>query len=276
MMDFAGRLFIVTGASSGLGRAMAERLAVVCGADVVVAARREDRLNTLAEHITACCGSRVLVVPVDLADPKGPEYLWERARSMGTIFGLVNNAGVTHYGPAINSSWDSNQDLLYTDLRAVIRLTLLCARGMVERGEGAILNVTSLAAFLPVPYQSVYAASKRGVFGFTESLAREVRGAGVVMTSLAPGGIATEMITRAGLDVSMGRHSWILMPAERVAKIGIRAWRRGRGLCVPGWLNRALVSVAPFVPRALVAGISERLYRPPKPPAKLDTSNDRL
>ena len=277
-MDLRGKIVIVTGASSGLGREIARRLAGHEGADVVVAARRRDRLETLADEI-ARGGRAAWVCDVDLGTPDGPAVLLERARAVAgregrPIFGLVNNAGMTWYGPLRDMDGESVRSILDLNVTATIDLT----RRFIETVRtapdpsgstgpaAAILSITSVAAFVPVPYQSVYAASKHAVHAFCESLAFELReqrrrgGPRIVMTTFAPGGIATEMIERSGLDRRFSG-SAMVAPPERVAAAAIDAWKRERRSRVGGLANRITALSGRVLPWGIVGRLAERMYR---------------
>ena len=307
-MDLSGRLVVVTGASSGLGRAIARRLVEREHADVIIAARRHDRLEELAAQLhdvegvaPAGGGSRrrVWTSEVDLAATGGPARLMEAVRAIeqergDRVYGLVNNAGVTHYGPVAHMPSEALHRILDLNVTATIDLTHQFLRHVLDEDGGprpggpgpqgaratgtpgaAILTVTSVAAHVPVAYQAVYAASKHALQGFSESLSyelgrlRRTGGPRIVVTAVSPGGIATEMIERSGLDdrfagLSGGEEarSSFLAPASRVAAHAVRAWRRERRRSVPGLGNALTVLAGRLLPRCLVGRAAERLYRP--------------
>jgi short-subunit dehydrogenase len=293
MIDFAGKLILVTGASSGLGQAIALRLATVESADVIVAARRTDRLEQLVREIGDRSDARAYAVTVDLAERDGPRVLAEQVReieagrrlaadtseptsglarssdgsatagSCPRLFGLVNNAGVTSYGAFAEAERAALDRVVTVNLRAPIALIRLLLPGMIERGEGAILNVTSLAAYLPVPYQSVYCATKNGLQAFTESLAMELRGSGVRVAAFAPGGIATEWIAKWGLDARFNLKSGFLESAEIIAREAIRFWKSGRLRGLGGRGARLGGLLGRLLPPPLTGRAAARMYRPP-------------
>ena len=266
-MRLAGRLIVVTGASGGLGREIARKLALKEGADLVITGRRRHALEDLRGEIRGLCDRSVTVVPCDLSAEEGPRELHARAREAGRVFGLVNNAGVTHYGPAAEASQERLLEVLRTNLLAPVLLTRLFVRDFLDRGEGAILNVTSLAALITVPYQAAYTAAKQGLQAYSEALAGECRGAGVVITTFAPGGIATEMISSSGLDRRFGASSSLLMRADDAARAALRAWKRERLLAVPGIGNKLIALVPRLLPRRAVVRLAAAVYspRPPRP-----------
>ena len=293
-MDLTGRLVIVTGASSGLGRAIALRLAIHEGADVILAARRVERLEELATAIAAKAPARgtvhsrpgvAYVCEVDLALPDGPQTLMnraleiaesravERGRSDG-LFGLVNNAGVTHYGPVVEMGSSQLERIINLNVRATMDLTRRFVRELSRRETGgAVLTITSLAAHVPVPYQAAYAASKHALQAYMNSLAFELdhrasRGSSeFVITCFAPGGVATEMITNSGLqsrfsDSAGGNPDRFLAPADTVAAQALRAWRRRRRASTGGLANHLTLLASRLLPLGWIGRASERLFRP--------------
>lgn len=260
---FRGKLFIVTGASSGLGKALARRLAIHEGADLVVVARRGELLEALASEIGAASASKVTPLVVDLADPDAPARLVQAAFREGDVFGIVNNAGVTKWGATDAFTWEEYEALLRVNALAVMEITLALLPRFRRRGSGAILNVTSEAAFFPLPYQNVYSASKHAAHGFTEALATELRGSGILVTAFAPGGIRTEMMEKSGLSERFPMRSPVLMDPDVVARMAISALKSGRVVSVPGLMNRIQASLLRLIPpgvrRAIIAGV----YKPP-------------
>ncbi len=261
-LDFNGKLVVVTGASSGLGREIARALALRERANVVVAARRCQRLEELKAQIESRCASRVYVVPVDLSAPAGPDTLFREANAFGEVYALVNCAGVTFYGKTLEASPEQNQRMVAVNLAAGMKATLLFLRTFLERGTGAILTVTSVSAFVPTPYQNVYSATKHGIQAFMEGLAREYRGQGVTFSTFAPGGMATEMLTLSGLDRKFGKDAPFNMDVERAARKALASFKKGSLCSVQGLLYKIVVFLARHAPRRLVAWAVERIYAP--------------
>ena len=276
-LDLTDRCILVTGASSGLGRAVAFALAVNEGARVVAVARREPQLQQLCAEIVQAGGAPAQVLPADLLEEGAAEQVVERASALagGELFGLVNNAGVTWYGRFEQMPGEQIERIIRLNLSVSIRLTSAFVRqvgAVTHHGDGnkadqagstahaAILTITSLGAFVPVPYQSVYAASKHALQAFSESIAAELRSRKIVVTAVAPGGIQTEMIELAGLHHKFSGSS--LASADRVAHAAINAWKRGRLRTVPGIGNKLAAIAARLLPSRLIAAASERLFRP--------------
>jgi len=242
---------LITGASSGIGEDLA-RVFAANGYDLIITARREARLQALADELATAC--RVEVVPADLTKVKGPAKLVEAVSALKLpVDVLVNNAGVMSAEPFAEAGHGSLTDLLNLNVRALAELTHFYLPDMIRRGRGRILNVASVAAFQPVPGMSVYAASKAFVLSLTESLSEELRGTGVTITALCPGPTKTEMADAFSQIEGM---EWLLASSEAVAREGFEATRAGQVIRVPGVLNQALTTWSRYQPRWLVRAVS--------------------
>jgi uncharacterized protein len=256
-LDFRGRWVVVTGASSGLGREIARTLAVREGANVVLAARRQDRLEQLAREIRSSSGSEVQVVPVDLADPAGAARLFTEATTRRHVYGLVNCAGMTHFGLTLDASMEKIDQILSVNLLAEMKCALLFLRHFLDQGEGGILAVTSLGAFLPLPFQNVYAATKAGVQSFMEALAQEYKGKGIAFCTFATAGIDTDMIKGS----KYGGAAFNMDPA-RAAAHAVAGFKAGRLRHFPGAMGKAIVFLVRYAPRFLVVRAAAGIFRP--------------
>lgn len=238
---------LITEASSGIGTELA-RVFARNGYDLIVAARREDRLAALADELGQAVN--VTTVPVDLAKARGPQKLADAiAERSLEVDVLVNNAGVISTEPMLDAGASALVNLINLNVRALTELTHLYGQRMVARGYGRILNVASVASFQPIPGMSVYAASKAFVLSLTESLSEELRGTGVTVTALCPGPTRTEMAE--ALD-NLGVTSWFLADATSVAREGFDACRAGEVIRIPGITNQAFVNWSHYQPRWLV------------------------
>jgi uncharacterized protein len=260
-LDFRGKWIVVTGASSGLGREIARTLAIREGANVVLAARRRDRLEQLAGEIRAACPGQVLVVPVDLADPAGAHALFTEATTRQKVYGLVNCAGTTFFGRTLDASMEKIEQILALNLVVEMKSTLLFLRSFLQQGDGAILTITSATAFLPLPYQNVYAATKQGMQSFMEGLAQEYRGAGVTFSTFSPGGIDTEMIRQSGTARKFKGAIINADPAKSAAR-AVATFKAGRMRHVPGLLYKTVVFLSRHAPRSLVVWAAGKILRP--------------
>jgi short-subunit dehydrogenase len=261
LLDFAGKLVVVTGASSGLGREIALALALGERAHVVAAARRRDRLEALKSEIESRSASRVHVVMVDLAAPDGPEALFSQATSIGQVSALVNCAGVTFYGRTLEATAETNRRIICLNQLATMQATMLFLRYFLEQRGGAILTITSVAGLVPAPYQNVYAASKHAVQAFMEGIAGEYRGRGVTLCTFAAASMATEMIRNAGLEQRPGARSPVFLDPARTARAALASFKRGRLVQVPGFLYKCAVLLARITTRKFGVWLSERIMR---------------
>ncbi len=263
-LNFKNKWVLVTGASSGLGKEMARYLVQKEQANVIIAARRKERLEELKKELESGSESRVEVLEADVSSNEKVDQLFQKAIEIADVYGVINNAGITFYGLTELEHIDQYEKIIDVNLMAVMRLTLKFLEYFKQKGDGALLNVTSETCFLPIPYQSVYAASKHAAQAFTEALYMEYRKSDIVIASYAPGGIATEMLTLSGLDKKHGMDSPFNMKADVAAKIGIKAFKKKKFICVPGFINKLTVFLLRFVSRKMTARIAENIYSLPK------------
>lgn len=242
---------LITGASSGLGRELARRFAYE-GHDLVLTARRADRLDAVAAELKARHGTDCRVIPLDLSLPGAAQSLYAQvAEAQVPISFLVNNAGLGLAGPLHLQNSAAFQAMLQVNMAVPAELTRLFLPGMRQRRFGRILQVASTAAFLPGPYFAGYYATKAFLLSFSSALAEECRGTGVKVTTLCPGWMATEFQARAGLRRGQRGgwlRRWVSPSPAHVAEAGYRAAWEGRPLALPGWTNRALVLATRFLP----------------------------
>ena len=253
----ADRTAVVTGASSGIGEAIAREL-VGRGHGVTLVARRADRLVALAEELAAT-GVRAEVLATDLADRADRARLIDRVAELGlTPVVLVNNAGFSTLGPVAASDPNAEMEMIEVDVVAVADLCSRFLPGMVERGTGAVLNVASTGAFQPLPGQAGYGAGKAFVLSYTESLSGELRGTGVSVTVLCPGPVDTGFGERAGFakeDAEAALPGFMWESAETVATVGIDALTKGQVVAIPGMANRAAAFVGRHTPNRLLVPV---------------------
>jgi short-subunit dehydrogenase len=250
---------VVTGASSGIGREIALRIAAD-GWSIALVARRRDRLEELAAEIRAAFGTDVHVIPADLADPEGPARVEaEAARLDLDVELLVNNAGFGSWGSFADRELELQLDALRVNVLALTELSRRFLPAMQARGRGRILNVASTAAFQPGPGAAVYYASKAYVLHFSEALHEELRGSGVTVTALCPGPTVTEFQERAGISRALVGRGPLLMKAGPVAEAGYRGAMRGVAIVVPGLLNRIGSRLPRITPRFMARRIVSRL-----------------
>ncbi|WP_395106666.1 SDR family NAD(P)-dependent oxidoreductase [Actinomadura sp. SCN-SB] len=248
-MRQAYRTALVTGASSGIGESFARALAGR-GADLVIVARRADRLDELARELVERYGVAVEVVAADLTDPVERGEVERRLRE-DPVELLVNNAGYGAFGAFAEAALDDQLRQIELNVVALVRLTRAALPSMVERGRGGVLNVASMAAFAPSPGSATYGATKAYVAAFSESVHAEVAGKGVHVTALCPGFTRTDEESEAGL-------MW-LRRAD-VARAGLDAVSAGRALCVPGAQYKAAFPALRMLPRPLLRAAASRMW----------------
>ena len=250
---------LITGASAGIGRALARRICVEARR-IILVARRTERLEALSEELRRVrIGLEVDVMPCDLADPDAVEALCVRVIEEGGVDVLINNAGFGDRAPLEDAQWDKLERMVAVNVTAVVHLTHRLVVGMVARGHGGVLNVGSVLGHLCQPGVATYAGTKHFVTGFTSALRAEVASAGVIVTEVAPGPVATEFReiagARGGVKASPGM---LRIDADTCADEALRGFRRGRAVVFPGRLNRWLMRVVVWVPPALLRWIMAR------------------
>jgi short-subunit dehydrogenase len=256
----SGGTVLVTGASSGIGAELARELARR-GYDLVLSARREQRLDELAAELGAAHGVRAGVEPADLADAGDRARLLERLGEHDVV-GVCNNAGFGHIGPFLEAGAAQQLEMVRLNVEAVVELTRALAAPMVAQGTGAILNVASIAAHQPLPMMATYAATKAFVLSFSEAVHGELAGTGVSVTCVCPGPTHSEFGARAGLrETEAATPEAVFMEAAEVAREAIAGMVAGRRTVTPGLKNKALAAGGRLVPRALLLPAVRRFGR---------------
>lgn len=253
-----GTTTLITGASTGIGRAFAERIAADRG-DLVLVARNADALAALATELHGRHGIRAVPLAHDLDAPGAAAALADRLRAEGLqIDALINNAGLGIHGDLTTQPLPSLTTQITVNVTSLTELTALLLPGMLERRRGAIINVASTAAFQPLPHMSVYGATKAYVLSFSRALWRETRGTGVDVLAICPGATATPFFTTAGDDASVGPRR----TPEGVVDSALRGLRRGRPTVIDGTANALSSRLAARLPGRAVLAIAERAMRP--------------
>jgi uncharacterized protein len=244
---------LVTGASGGIGRELARAFAS-CGYDLILAARNEEALAALAQELGTAHAVRAKTMAADISVPGAAEAIFEALERAGVAVEiLVNNAGIIFEGDFASIALENHLRLLQINVVALTSLTHLFLPAMIARGGGRILNVASIAAFMPIPRLAIYAAAKAYVLSLTESLSQELSGTGVTATALCPGLTDTAMVR--GSHMAKVVPAPMIMSPKEVAELGCTACLKGETICVPGLANRALTSGVQLLPRALVRSI---------------------
>ena len=252
---FSGKTALITGASSGIGEEIARQLAAM-GFNLILVARREARLRELAQALS---GVQVAVLVMDLNEPDSGQQLFDQVIALGLqVDVLVNNAGLGFQKPLLGVPLDQQLGMVDVNDRALLALTRLFAEPMAERGEGWILNVSSVSAWFPIPGMATYAASKAFVLTLGRALHEELKPSGVVVTTLCPGGTRTEFSSKARehMDPSLEK---AMMPVEPVARAGLQALARGRSVVVPGTAYRVMTWLTRMLPDSWVVKLAGRV-----------------
>ncbi|MGA3101077.1 MAG: SDR family oxidoreductase [Terracidiphilus sp.] len=262
LTDFRGKWALITGASSGIGAALARELAAH-GAKLILTARRRDRLEALAAELAAKDPDTRIetrIVAADLNDPSAPEQIFAATEGEGLVVDvLVNNAGLGQFGAFTTSDADQEFSSVRVNCEAVVRLSRLFLPRMVERRRGWMLVVASSASFQPLPYLSTYAATKVFDRFFALGVAAEVAKFGVKVTALCPGTTESEFIQVAHAEQFLNRN---LQSAETVARIAIRALARGQRTISPKLTSKLRSFLVRFLPVNFITGFVERFARP--------------
>lgn len=247
---------LVTGASSGIGEQFARQLAAR-GHDLILVARRADRLEALAAQLPT--DARVIACDLAADAASLPGRVAELDAQVDV---LVNNAGFGTSGPFLTHDPARDAEQVRLNCEAIVTLCHAFLPGMVDRSRGGVINVASTAGMQPIPYESVYAATKAFAISFTDALHTELRGTGVRVLAVNPGPVPTEWQEVAGYE---GDRTGVVpgqIPAEQVVRESLEAWDRGRRTVIPGRTIRWFLRVTQPSPRALQLRITERMYRP--------------
>lgn len=257
------RTALITGASSGIGAAFADVFAAH-GFDLVIAARREDRLREVAARLEGTSGRRVHVIVSDLGRREAPDELCQEIAARGiTIDALVNNAGYGVPGTFLASPWARHEAMLQVMIGSLAELTYRLLPGMIERRYGRIINVASLAGLVPAPAgHTLYAATKAFAIKFSEALAHEGRPHGVHVTAVCPGFTLSEFHDVTGTRAQVSKlPSWLWMDSPTVARQGYDAVMEGIPIYINGRANRAIESFVRHMPQSVVMWAGRRLGR---------------
>lgn len=247
---------LITGASSGIGKAFAELFAQK-NDRVILASRNEEKLKRIARQLRDQYGVTALTIPVDLAQRAGPVLLHERLKELKIeIDVLINNAGIGSFGLLHEQDASAELEMLQVNVQSLSHLMMLFLPGMVQRESGYVLNVGSTTSFYACPLSANYSASKAFVLSLTEAVANELQGTGVTITALCPGATQTDFFRRSRMDGQKIADPKTLMRPQTVAEIGYAALMKKKTFVVPGLQNRLLTQAPRFFPRKFVTRIT--------------------
>jgi uncharacterized protein len=254
--DFRGKWALVTGASAGIGVAIARELASH-GAKLILTARRRDRLESLAAELK----TETRIVVADLNSPAAPQQIYDATEGAAIpVDILINNAGLGHYGEFYKLDPEQEYSMVRVNCEAVVRLSRLFIPRMVERRRGWMLVVASTAGFQPIPYDAVYAATKVFDRFFALALAAEVERFGIKITALCPGTTETEFFDISGGGGVFRRYG--MQSAEDVARKAVLALARGKRTIVPNFKGAFVAFMTRFVPTTQITSLLEKSIRP--------------
>lgn len=243
---------LITGASFGFGNELAKRFAAD-GYNLILVARSEDRLLALAKELGDRYGIQTWVFAKDLFDRDAPNQLHAELHDKGIpVHILVNNAGFGTYGQFSEIELEDDLNLVQLNIAVVTHMTKLFLKDMLARGEGRILNVASMAAFLPGPYMATYFASKAYVYSLTDALAEELRDTNIKVMALCPGVAATNFQQTASNEKALigGKIDAFVMSAEAVVDGAYQDFMNNKKLSIPGASNKIMSYFLPFIPRS--------------------------
>lgn len=255
------RYALITGASSGIGLALAEALARR-GRSLILVARQRDALESIACELTQRFGVEVLFSSCDLSQPMQVSgLLQELEQADRQIDLLINNAGIGTAGTFLNQDWSREQQLIEVNILALTRLCHAIGQRMALQGGGQILNVASVAGFQPGPWMSNYYASKAFVLSFSEGLREELKEHGIKVSVLCPGPTRSAFFRNAQMKSAKLERSSLMMSCEEVALLTVQALEKNRAIIIPGWRNKLMAYWPRLVPRALVRRLVGKVNR---------------
>ena len=254
METYKDKTILITGASSGIGEAFAKRLDQL-GANLILTARSENKLISLAESM-----DNAIVISGDLSDPEFPEQLYKRVKEKDLdIDILINNAGFGFSGLFLDSTIQNYQDMLNVNIYSLTKLTHLFLKDMLDRGNGGIINISSLASYQPMPYFTIYAATKSYVTSFTIALHEEYKEKGINVLAVCPGYTKTNFNTRASM--SSKPIAGYIMTAESVVEESLKSYLKGRPLIINGFSNRFIKIFMSILPRGLALKMTKYIIK---------------
>ncbi len=257
MKNFA----VVTGASKGIGKAIAHELAKR-GCNLLLTARSENLLNVLASELTYKYKNEVHIFPADLSDSATPQRLYSFCIGKNLPVNiLINNAGYGLWGKFNVLNLDDQLNMLRLNNEIIVRNTYLFLDLLKKHEHSYILNVASTTAYQAIPAMAVYAASKIFVLNFSRALRHELKGSNVSVSCLSPGTTSTEFMDRAGQQALKKKAEKVAMKPESVARIAVRGMFKRKAEIIPGFINWFSVKVIPFMPKKLVENIAASIYK---------------
>ncbi len=260
MSNLSGKTALITGASSGLGVDFARQLAAM-GVNLILVARRVDKLEAVKTEIKNTYAVDVNLFPCDLTALNAVNDLYDAVKKAGlTVDILINNAGFGAYGMFVDLPWEKEKNMLNLDIVVLTEMTKVFVKDMIDRKDGYILQLSSIAAYQPSPTYAAYAGAKSYVLSFSEAINYELKGTGVSCTALSPGVTATEFLQVSGQEPTAYQRL-MMMQSEDVVRIGLKAMLKRRGSVVPGFGNALGAFFTRFVSRSAAAALAFRMMK---------------
>jgi short-subunit dehydrogenase len=253
---------LITGASGGIGKAFAEELAAQ-STNLVLVARSEEKLNQLALKLEQQYKIQVQVIVEDLTEPGATGAVFDAVTSQGlTIDMLINNAGFGDYGEFAKQDRERQVNMIQLNVVALVDLTHRFLQGMRQRGSGSIINVSSLSAFQPIPYISVYSATKAFILNFSQALWAENRNNGIRVLVVCPGPVETNFFVEAKFPPALAATTNKISTPQEVVSESLKAWERGDSMVVVGGFSTHFISrLSRFVPRQTLLNLLEKQFK---------------
>lgn len=256
-LQFENKWVMITGASSGLGYEMAIQLATQHKANLILVARRADKLEALKQEIETRSSSKVKTVTADLSDLDDIDRTVKVALEDDDLYAAVLNAGITYFGRHLDLEWSQFEKILQTNVTGMVRMTQQLTTYFEQKNkEGGLMIVSSMSAVLPTPYQAAYSGTKGFMLNFITALAHELNNKRFSFTVYLPGGMVTEMTDNHNFS---SLQKW-LMPVSRAASIGINAFRKRKATCVPGATNRLGAYFSGIIPKHIIVKGMAKTY----------------
>lgn len=253
------KVALITGASGGIGEHFA-RIHAAKGGDLVLIARSEGKLNTLAEELQQQHNVQVEVLVKDLSQPQEVQASYDYLKKQNIeVEYLINNAGFGTYGSFTQTSWTAEAGMIDLNVRSLTHFCKLWAPEMAQRGYGKILNIASTASYQPGPFMAVYFATKHYVLAFSDALAEELKGTGVTVTTLCPGPTASGFQEEANMQNAKMVKGKKMPSSEAVAQYGYQKMQAGKRVVIHGTANRLIAIFAKMMPTPVASAITRKV-----------------
>jgi len=251
---------LITGTTSGIGKALAEKFAQE-KVNLVLVSRDLEKLSAQANQLSGQYSIKAHVIAVDLKKPDAAQMIYDRVKEMDIdVQYLVNNAGFNESGPLLETNWVNDADMIRVHAICTTEMMKLFIPDMVKSGYGRVLNLGSIASYMACPYEAVYAATKAYVLSVSKAVGAELKGTGVTVTTLCPGATRTEFAGKAGMENTLLFRIFVMKP-EKVANIGYRAAMRGKSYVIAGVYNKLQVFLSKLTPPFILNPVLKMMLR---------------